>query len=509
MKWPLTRTFTQYFWKIRPPVLTTQSSEVRPVRVRFAPSPTGMLHIGGARTALFNWAFAKRHGGTFILRIEDTDTERNSQESLDSILSSMKWLGLDWQEGPENEGDFGPYFQSQRKHLYDQALKNGMEEGWLYPCFCSAERVSQLKEEQRARKENPRYDRLCLTLSSTEVEGKLAAGESHVIRFAVPADLTVEIQDHIRGKVQVSSSQVEDWVVVRSNGMPTYNFCCVVDDAGMQISHVIRGEEHLSNTPKQVLLYQALQLPQPEYAHVPLILGGDGKKLSKRTGDTALADYIAKGYPQEALLNFLGLLGFSIDDATTVFSMPEMIQAFDLKRINPSGAFFDTDKLHWLCGDWMRRFDVDVLTQTVLPWLQASGVVEGRDLAWITSLVAGLQERAQLYGDFAEKASFLVEPLDWDEAALKVLTGDKASAVLAAIQQALQAEADFPPADFPGLAKAVAAEMEIGMGKVMKPVRVALTGALGGPDLGQVFSWLGRDMAFKRLQDAAKLAATS
>ena len=468
-----------------------------------------MLHIGGARTALFNWAFAKRHQGTFILRIEDTDTERNSQESLDSILSSMKWLGLDWQEGPDADGGFGPYFQSQRTHLYDLALKKGKEEGWLYPCFCSGERVSQLKEEQRARKENPRYDRHCLTLSSAEVQEKLAAGESHVIRFAVSADVKIEIQDHIRGTVQVESTEVEDWVVVRSNGMPTYNFCCVVDDAGMEISHVIRGEEHLSNTPKQVLLYQALNLPQPEYAHVPLILGEDGKKLSKRTGDTALENYISKGYPQEALLNFLGLLGFSIDDETTVFSMQEMIQAFDLKRINSSGAFFDTDKLHWLCGDWMRRFDVDALTQMVLPWLETSGVIAGRDLAWTTSLVAGMQERAQLYGDFVEKSAFLKEPLVWDEAAQIVLGGDEVPVVLETIQKAMQAEAAFPPTDFSGLAKAVAKDLEIGMGKVMKPVRVALTGALGGPDLGQVLAWLGPEISLKRLQDAVDLAATS
>ena len=472
----------------------------RPVRVRFAPSPTGLLHIGGARTALFNWAFARKHRGTLILRIEDTDTERNSEESLNSILQSMKWLGMDWEEGPGKEGDFGPYFQSERAHLYTDAIQKGLKAGWLYRCFCTAERVNALKDEQRARKENPRYDRACMGICAEESDKRAEAGESHVIRFAVPADVSIQIQDHIRGEVTVQSSEVEDWVAVRSNQMPTYNFCCVVDDAAMEISHVIRGEEHLANTPKQVLLYDALGLPQPEYAHVPLILGANGKKLSKRTGDTALEDYRGNGYPKEALLNFLGLLGFSIDDETTVFTMAEMVDAFSLKRINPSGAIFDTDKLLWLCGDWIRRMPLKELRVAALPWLEESGLIAGRSPEWVDELLTSLQERVQLLSEFPAKAKFLEEPLQYEAKATKALAGPEVTSVLNAIADALDDAPDFTPQDFSILAKEYATKQEIGMGKVMKPVRAALTGTLGGPDLGQILALLGKDVALKRLR---------
>ncbi|MBT3341202.1 MAG: glutamate--tRNA ligase [Planctomycetes bacterium] len=476
-------------------------TENRPVRVRFAPSPTGKLHIGGARTALFNWAFARRHGGVFILRIEDTDTERNSQESLDSILSAMRWLGLDWDEGPGVGGDFGPYAQSERMPLYDAAIQKGLTEGWLYRCFCTPERVNALKEEQRNRKENPRYDRACLGLPDAECAKRLEVGEPHVIRFAVPDSETAEIQDHIRGQVTVQSVEVEDWVVVRSNGMPTYNFCCVIDDAQMQISHVVRGEEHLANTPKQVLLYRALGLPQPDYAHVPLILGQDGKKLSKRTGDTALQDYRDKGYPAEAMLNFLGLLGFSIDDETTVFSADEMVAAFDLKRINKSGAIFDTDKLHWLCGDTIRRMTDTDLLERLRPWLNTA--VCDKDGGWLLQLAACFRERLTLFGDVSEMSAHLFcECVEPDEKAAKALSADGVADTLSGVADLLAGVESWPPPEFFALVKGWAAEHELGVGKVMKPVRAALTGSLGGPELGDVLALLGKDCSLARLRQA-------
>lgn len=475
----------------------------RPVRVRFAPSPTGRLHIGGARTALFNWAFARHHGGSFILRVEDTDSERNTQESLDSILDSLRWLGLDWDEGPEKGGDFGPYFQSQRGDSYDQAAARGLQEGWLYRCFCTTERISSLKEELLAQKKNPHYDRCCRALSAEESieRGK---SEPFALRFAVPDDEVVVVKDHIRGDVSFSSNEVEDWVAVRTGGMPTYNFVCVLDDAAMEISHVLRGEEHLVNTPKQILLCRALGITPPEFAHVPLILGEDGKKLSKRTGDTALGDYIDKGYPRAALFNFLCLLGFAIDDHTTVFNSQQLVAAFELKKINKSGAIFDTDKLAWLCGDYIRNTEVSALCDLVLPWLQDAGLVDGsEDRAWLEMMVAAHRERIGLYSELADQVAWLFkDDVVADDQAAKALADESAPAILGELATRLEAAADFPPADFHSWIKVQAEEIGVGMGKLMKPTRASLTGTLGGPPVEDILALLGRERALRRLRGA-------
>lgn len=480
----------------------------RPVRVRFAPSPTGKLHIGGARTALFNWAFARRQAGTFVLRVEDTDAERNTEESLQSILDSLRWLGLNWDEGPQVSGDFGPYFQSQRQDLYRAAIDELLETGSLYRCFCSAKRLSDLREHQQANKQTVRYDGHCRGLDAADADARVQRGEAFTLRFRVPADTEVVIPDLIRGEVRFQSIEVEDWVAVRSNGAPTYNFVCVVDDAAMQISHVIRGEEHLINTPKQVLLYRALGKEEPFYAHVPLILGSDGKKLSKRTGDTAVGDYQSKGYPPEALFNFLCLLGFSIDDKTEVFSPTEMVEAFDLKRINKAGAIFDVDKLHWLCGDYVRRMDLELLTERVRPWLEANlAAAKVKDDAWMKKLVASQQERIQLYSELPEKVKFIFDdPLVPDPKAAKALRAEGAAQVMDHLYAQLEKEANFPPVDFHAWAKAFAEQHEIGLGKVMKPTRAALTGSLSGPDLGQVLDLLGKEKTLARLRAATELA---
>jgi len=478
-------------------------TESRPVRVRFAPSPTGMLHIGGARTALFNWAFARSRGGTFVLRIEDTDTERNSAESLQSILDSMRWLGLDWDEGPEAGGDFGPYFQSERIANYNAAITRGLDEGWLYRCFATAEELEAQREAARAAKTNWRFDARFRDLSKEEAESRHAAGERNVLRFRVPEGEDILVKDHIRGEVKFTSKEVEDWVAVRPNGMPTYNFVCALDDSAMEISHVIRGEEHLVNTPKQILVYRALGLEEPEYAHVPLILGQDGKKLSKRTGDTALGDYIAKGYPADALFNFLCLLGFSIDDKTDVFTREQLLAAFDLKRISKGGAIFDTDKLHWLCGDWIRRMESPAFTAAVLPYLIEAGLVppDASADADLESLVAVFQERITLYSELpAQAAGMFGEMPEYDSKAQKALRADGVAGVLEAVAKAVEASI-WPMEDFSATVKAVAGELDLGMGKVMKPVRAALTGTLGGPELADVVRILGKQRSLKRLQE--------
>lgn len=482
----------------------------RPVRVRFAPSPTGMLHIGGARTALFNWAFARSCGGKFILRIEDTDTARNTPESLRSILDSMRWLGLDWDEGPECEdGGFGPYFQSERVASYQAAIARGVEEGWLYRCFATSEELEAQREQARAAKTNWRFDPTSRNLSAADSQARADAGSAFVLRFRTPADQAIVIHDHIRGEVTFSSNEVEDWVAVRGNGMPTYNFVCALDDSAMEISHVIRGEEHLVNTPKQILVYRALGLAEPEYAHVPLILGQDGKKLSKRTGDTALGDYIKAGYPTNALFNFLCLLGFSIDDKTDVFTREELLAAFNLKRISKAGAIFDTDKLAWICGDYVRRMTVAELTAAVFPFFVEAGFVSAEDSASadLQNIVAAFQERFHLYSELpAQAAGMFGELPEWDKKARKALAADGAAFAAEKLAAALE-DAAWPPEDFVGIVKAVAEELEVGLGKVMKPVRAALTGTLGGPELDSVVKMLGRDRVLKRLRELPTPAA--
>lgn len=495
-------------------------SENRPVRVRFAPSPTGRLHIGGARTALFNWALARHFGGQFILRIEDTDTERNSDESLQSILDSMRWLGIDWDEGPDCGGDYGPYFQQQRMDKYQAAIEVGLNEGWLYRCFASAEEIGKLVEEHRQSKTAGRWEGPYRDLPGEEADRRAAAGEEFVLRFRVPLGKEVVIEDHIRGTVTFRTDEVEDWVAVRANGMPTYNFCCAIDDADMQISHVIRGEEHLVNTPKQILLAEALGVSVPDFAHVPLILGDDGKKLSKRTGDTALGDYIAKGYPADALFNFLALLGFSIDDKTTVFSRDELVQHFALKRISKGGALFDTDKLHYLCGEYIRQMDVPALTDAVMPSLVAAGLLPAElpaggvdtccSRGWVERLVAAMQERLGLLNELPEKAAFLFsDGVELDKKAAKAVKGEQPVAALAHLATALESADVFPPADWSAWIKEQAGQLEVGLGKIMKPLRAALSGTLGGPELVDILALLGKERSIKRIRAAVELGQTS
>lgn len=479
----------------------------RPIRVRFAPSPTGMLHVGGARTALFNWAFARKEGGAFILRVEDTDYERNTEASLQSILDSLRWLGLDWDEGPEVGGDCGPYFQSERTASYSEAIARGVAEGWLYRCFATADALEAQREEARAAKRNWRFDAASRNLSAEESAARATAGDSFVLRFRVPDGEEIVIEDHIRGHVVFRSEEVEDWVAVRSDGNPTYNFVCALDDAAMNISHVIRGEEHLVNTPKQVLVYQAIGEEAPSYAHVPLILGTDGKKLSKRTGDTAVGDYQTKGYLPQAMFNFLGLLGFSIDDQTDLFTPEELVAAFDLTRINKAGAIFDQDRLHWICGEYLRQLSVADLAQEALPYLQQAGylncTMDTKKTAWLEQLVAAFQPRLTLLSELPQQAAaFFGEVPAPEGKAAKALAAEQAPALLAAVADALDAETNWPPADVMAIAKPVAEQAGVGLGKLMQPMRVALTGSLGGPELKDILALLGREHSLTRLRAA-------
>lgn len=341
------------------------------IRVRFAPSPTGMLHIGGARTAIYNWAFARAMGGTFVLRIEDTDPERSTEENTQIILRAMRWLGLDWDEGPEVGGDFGPYFQMQRMPTYQAALEVLKEKGAAYPCFCSKEQLDA--ERKRAEAEEggyAGYGGTCRALPAAEAAARIEAGEPHVWRLKVPEGHgPIEFDDAVYGRTSFPADVMDDLVLVRTDGSPTYNFAVVCDDANMGITHVIRGDDHLSNTPRQILIYEALGFDVPTFAHLPMILGPDGKKLSKRHGATNVEDYRDRGYLPDAMVNFLALLGWSLDGETTIIPPDELCRAFSLARITKKDSIFDETKLDWMDGVYIRDMAPEKWFLEAAPWI--------------------------------------------------------------------------------------------------------------------------------------------
>jgi len=488
----------------------------RPTRLRFAPSPTGHLHIGGARTALFNWAYARRTGGTFVLRIEDTDRERSKPEYERSILEGLRWLGLDWDEGPDVGGAHGPYRQSERYERYRVAALSLLESGAAYRCFCSAERLEALREERTRAGENPTYDGRCRALDPADSARRQEAGEPCVVRFRVPEGRT-GLADWIRGDVVFENREVEDWVMVRSSGDPTYNFVVVQDDIAMGITHVLRGEEHLTNTPKQVLLYEAFGHPPPVFAHLPLMLGQDKKKLSKRTGDTSLQDYRDKGYPPEAVQNFLCLQGWALDDKTTLFSLQELVEHFDPHDVSPSGSIFDPEKFLWMSAEYIRKDSIERLAERCLPYVVAAGLASSAELEgrgpWFQSVVASERERIRLYSELPARIAYLFasdEELAFQPEALAAARAHAgASQTLAAYLEWLGPRLE--PLDAAALREGTRAwvkERGVKMPALFQPLRCALTGAVGGVDVFDAMALLGGSRVRSRLAAAvSRLAA--
>ncbi|HHY09450.1 MAG TPA: glutamate--tRNA ligase, partial [Firmicutes bacterium] len=343
------------------------------VRVRFAPSPTGYLHVGGARTALFNWLFARHHSGVFVLRIEDTDLARSSEEATQVILDALEYLGLDWDEGPKVGGDYGPYHQSERLDIYRKYAQKLLAAGRAYECFCTPEELEAKRKELIAKNKASHYDRRCLHLSAEEKEALRSKGIKPAIRFRAVSEGETEVADLIRGKVVFENTQIDDFVIYKSDGTPTYNFAVVVDDALMKISHVIRGEDHLSNTPKQIQIYDALGLPLPKFAHIPMILGPDKALLSKRHGATSVMEFSKEGYLPQAMVNYLSLLGWGYDDSQTMFSVPDLIEKFSLERVSKNPAVFDLQKLEWMNGVYIRELSLEELYKKALPFWQKAG----------------------------------------------------------------------------------------------------------------------------------------
>lgn len=466
------------------------------VRTRFAPSPTGYLHIGGVRTALFSWLFARKHGGQFILRIEDTDLERSTTESVDAILQGMAWLDLDYDEGP--------FYQTQRFDRYNEIIDQWLAEGKAYYCYATPEELDALREEQMARKEKPRYDG-----RYRDFTGNPPAGVTPVVRFKNPLDGEVVIQDLIKGEVVVKNSELDDLIIRRSDGSPTYNFTVVVDDWEMQITHVIRGDDHLNNTPRQINMLRALGVEPPIYAHLPMVLGEDGARLSKRHGAVSVLQYKEAGYLPDALLNYLARLGWSHGDQE-IFTRDEMIQYFDLTHISGSPGKFDADKCLWTNQQHLQMQSSMTLARYVAPHLTAVGIV-GESGPELSSVCELLKERSKTVADLALQAHyFYLAPVEFDaEAVEKHWRTPTAVAVLSSLQQALAGLNDWSASAIHEVMQASGKENGVKMGQVGMPFRLALTGTAQSPAIDQVAMLLGKEEVVSRLAAALAYIATA
>ena len=478
------------------------------VRVRFAPSPTGYLHIGGARTVLFNWLFARKHSGTLVLRVEDTDTERTLEDSCRQILDSLKWLGLNWDEGPEVGGPYGPYWQSQRKDLYRDAAMELLEKGSAYRCYCSPQELEERRNEARKRGEPPRYDGRCRELTPVEKRALEAQGKSWVIRLRTPDSGATTVRDLIRGDVTFDNLVIGDFVIMKSDGMPTYNFACVVDDASMRITHVIRGDEHVSNTPRQVMIYQALGLPLPAFAHVPMILAADRSKLSKRHGATSVEEFREAGFLPEAILNYLVLLGWSPGDGQEFMNLPEMVDKFSLERISSTPAIYDVTKLAWMNGHYLRQADPDRLVELSIPHLRRTGLVPAdvtaEERAQIKELVSLVSERIRTLEEVPDAISyFLTEDWDYDQRGVaKHFNRDGVADLLEKAYEVLQQLPDFSLETVESAYRGLIDNLGISGGALIHPTRLALTGRTVGPGLFHIMSVLGKGATLRRLKRA-------
>lgn len=486
------------------------------VRVRFAPSPTGKLHIGGARTAIYNWAFARANGGTFILRIDDTDPTRSTDENTQIILRAMRWLGLDWDEGPEVGGDFGPYSQTERLDLYKQTAERLLAEGKAYPCFCTPEQLAADREAAQARKDPFQgYQRRCRDLSPEEAQARIDAGEPYVLRIKVPEDRgNVVINDAVHGEVAFDAKELDDFVIFRSDGTPTYNFATVVDDALMGITHVIRGDDHLSNTPRQVMVYEAMGAPVPVFAHISMILGADGKKLSKRHGATSVEEYRDAGYLSDAFVNYLALLGWSLDGETTVIPRDVLASQFSLERISKNPATFDPKKLDWMNAEYINAMsNADFADQIMLPVLLKAGLIkEGfeADAAWLGALAEIVRPRTKMPADAATVAAPVfatAETLAYDEKSVsKGLAKEGMGAVLDAAKAALEALDEWTPANIDAALEPLPEALDVKKRLVFGAVRVAECGNMVSPPLGETMALIGRDDCLARIDRARQMA---
>lgn len=479
------------------------------VRVRFAPSPTGYLHIGGARTALFNWLFARKMGGKLILRIEDTDTERLKEDSVSQILTSLKWLGLNWDEGPEAGGECGPYYQSERRELYSKYAQQLLDEGKAYYCFCTPADLEAEREKQRAAKQPFRYARTCRDLDPEVAKARAAAGEPYSVRIKIPTEGSITVHDLIHGDVTFNMDQFDDFVIVKSNGMPTYNFAVVVDDHLMGMTHVLRAEEHLSNTPKQLLIYEALGFEPPKFGHMPMILAPDRSKLSKRHGATSVEEFRAQGYLPEAIINYLTLLGWGPGDEREIFTLEETIKLFELEQMSKKAAVYDTKKLTWMNGQYLSELPLEKILPEAETFFIKDGLVTKEWLAenkeYFAKLVDTVRVRVKTLQEVADASAYFFKDVEaYDEKGVAKHFKPEAAELLEKCIAALEADEVFDLTSTEAIYNKIAADNGLALGKVIHPTRLALTGRTVSPGMFDVMVLLGKEKTLARMRKAVE-----
>ncbi|UOB20430.1 glutamate--tRNA ligase [Macrococcus armenti] len=481
------------------------------VRVRYAPSPTGFLHIGNARTALFNYLFARHHGGDFVIRIEDTDTARNVEGGEASQLKFLKWLGMDWDESIDKDGGYGPYRQSERADIYNPIIEKLLAEDKAYRCYMTSEELEREREAQLARGEMPRYGGKHAHLTEEEEAALIAEGRQPSIRIRVPKDKTYTFNDMVKGEVSFDSNGIGDWVIVKKDGIPTYNFAVAIDDHFMEITHVIRGDDHISNTPKQMMVYEALGYDIPTFGHMTLIVNEARKKLSKRDGSIIqfIEQYHDLGYLPEALFNFIGLLGWSPEGEEEIFTKEQFIEMFDEKRLSKSPAFFDKQKLAWINNQYMKTKDLDTVFEMTLPHMKKAELVSAQpteeELAWAKALVGLYQEQMSYAGEIVELSElFFRDEIELGEAETEVVNGEQVPELAQNLIQQLEALETFDAASIKSAIKAVQKETGIKGKNLFMPIRVMVTGQMHGPELPNTLELLGKDRVIARVNKYAK-----
>lgn len=483
------------------------------VRVRFAPSPTGYLHVGGARTALFDFLYARHTGGTFVLRIEDTDRNRYNPEALKEIYESLRWLGLQWDEGPEVGGPYAPYVQSERTAMYRDAAARLLSAGQAYRCFCAPERLQKLREEQeKAKAARVGYDRCCRSLSPEESQRRADAGERHVVRFAIPGGRTVAFDDVIRGHIEYQTDVLEDTILLKSDGFPTYHLANVVDDNHMCISHVLRGEEWIASTPLHILMYEAFGWTAPRFAHVPVILSADGGKLSKRKGAASVMDYKKEGFLAEAMVNFLSLIGWAPGDDREKMNRAELIEAFTMERISPKPGVLDEKKLEWLNGQYMAELPVDAVAGEVVDGWKILGCVDASadpSDPHLRAVVELMKSRSRRVSEIAPSTVyFFKDPDTYEEKAAKKSFTPDAVAMLRELADLLEPLPSFDHQALETVYREYAEKRALGAGKIIHPTRLAISGVSFGAGLFEMMQLLGKQVVVQRMRRAADWIAS-
>ena len=484
------------------------------VRLRFAPSPTGYLHIGGLRTALYCYLYANKNGGKYILRIEDTDQSRFVEGAMENLIDSLLWAGVQHDEGVfvENgqivqKGEYGPYIQSERLEIYQKYIKQMIDNGHAYYCFCTKERLDEIRDKQREEGKTPMYDKHCVNLSKEEVAEKIAAGEEYVIRLKVPENVDITFTDLVKGTITINSSEVDDQVLIKSDGFPTYHFAVVVDDHLMDISHVVRGEEWLTSTPKQKLIYEYLEWNMPTYIHLPTVLNKDKKKLSKRQGDVATSDFKIKGYLPEALVNYLALVGWSPKDNQEIFTLEELIKEFDFDRVSKTGGIFDVDKLNWVNNHYIKESSPERIANLAIPAIVEAGLMTNEEtkekFEWLVQVTDALKERLNYVNEIVDHMGiFFGDIVKFEtEEAENIVKADHVKGLLEAFIEELNSIEEVTSEFASGIFNVLKAKTGAKGKNLFMPIRCAVTGQQHGPDMDKILVALGKETIINRLQE--------